>query len=273
MKYIQHGAEHGRIVIYFHGTPGAPSEGAIFDQLGKEHGLLFICLDRFSIDASITDGAYYQLLAKEISAIADGNPVHFIGFSIGAFVALQTCRHMNNRVKHLHLISAAAPLDGGNFLEQMAGKQVFKLARGFPYLFLLLSYGQKLLALLWPRMLFRLLFVSATGKDQILVASHEFQTNITNVLRSCFLGNIQGYVREIRAYVQPWKSTLSDISVRTNLWYGSDDNWSPIAMAKFLESLIPNCQSTEFIGVSHYSCLHDAVPHICVQIANDDAAA
>jgi pimeloyl-ACP methyl ester carboxylesterase len=109
LKYSQFGSESGRLVIYFHGAPGAPEECSIFDSQGNKHGLTFICFDRFSIDTSIKGERYYKLLAEEISKRAGTNQVDVIGFSIGAFIALQTCRYLANQVKSLHLISAAVP--------------------------------------------------------------------------------------------------------------------------------------------------------------------
>jgi pimeloyl-ACP methyl ester carboxylesterase len=267
LKFSQFGADNGRLVIYFHGAPGAPDECAIFDRYGKEHDLRFICFDRFSVDTSKTGVVYYQLLAQEILKQAAGEKVDIVGFSIGAFIAIQTCCHLANRVRNLHLVSAAAPLEAGDFLNAMAGKQVFQLAKAFPDLFVLLSYWQSLLALLFPKALFRLLFASATGSDKALSVDQTFQSSITKILRSCFIGRIQGYVRDIRAYIQPWKDTLADIDVNTTIWHGADDNWSPVAMAEYLQSAIPGWISTEiFIGLSHYSCLHRAAPEICRQL-------
>ncbi len=229
--------------------------------------MTFICFDRFSGDYSVAGEAYYQLLAQQISKQAAGKKVDVIGFSIGAFIALQTCRYLGNGVRNLHLISAAAPLDAGVFLENMAGKQVFQLAKTAPILFVLLSYWQGLLALLFPKTLFRLLFASAAGGDKALAVDHEFRSSITKVLRSCFIGRVQGYVRDVRAYVQPWKNTFSGIGVNTHIWHGAEDNWSPIAMAEYLASAIPGCTSTAiFNGLSHYSCLYRAAPEICRQL-------
>jgi len=273
LNFSQFGSDNGKTVIYFHGAPGAPEECAIFDLYAKEQGLTFICFDRFSGDYSIAGEAYYQFLAQEISKQAAGKEVDVIGFSIGAFIALQTCRYLGNGVRSLHLISAAAPLDAGGFLEDMAGKQVFQLAKTFPTLFVLLSYWQGLLALLFPNALFRLLFASAAGDDKALSVDRAFQSGITQVLRSCFIGRVRGYVRDIRAYVQPWKDTLSDIGVNTHIWHGAEDNWSPVAMAEYLASTIPGCTSTEiFNDLSHYSCLYRAAPEICRQLgaASDD---
>lgn len=270
LKFSQFGSDNGKPVIYFHGAPGAPEECAVFDLYAKEHGLRFICFDRFSGDYSIVGEAYYQLLAQEISKQAAGKEVDVVGFSIGAFIALQTCRYLGNGVRNLHLISAAAPLDAGDFLEAMAGKQVFQLAKTAPVLFVLLSYWQGLVALFFPNALVRLLFASAAGGDKALSVDHEFQYGINKALRSCFIGRVRGYVRDIRAYVQPWTNTLSGIGVNTHIWHGAEDNWSPVAMAEYLASAIPGCASSEiFSGLSHYSCLYRAAPEICRQLGTD----
>jgi pimeloyl-ACP methyl ester carboxylesterase len=239
LKFSQFGSDTGHIVVYFHGAPGAPEECSIFDLEGKNHGLTVICLERFSVDPSIDGEAYYKHLATEISSIASGKPVDVVGFSIGAFIALQTIRYMSNGVRSLHLVSAAAPLEAGNYLEAMAGKQVFKLAKAVPALFILLSYWQGLLAWLSPNALFRLLFASAAGEDKALAANREFRADITKVLKACFIGRARGYTRDIGLYVRPWKTTLAEVSVNTHIWHGAEDNWSPPLMAEYLKSAIP----------------------------------
>ncbi len=270
MKFSQYGAEDGRMVIYFHGAPGAPEECEVFDPDGKKHGLTFICFDRFSADSSVNGEAYFKLLAAEISTKAAGKKVDVVGFSIGAFIALQTCRYMPDGVNNLHLVSAAAPLEGGDFIEAMAGKQVFQLAKTFPALFVLLSYWQGLLALLFPNALFRLLFANAGGDDKALAADAAFQSSITRVLRSCFIGRVRGYARDVGAYVRPWEATLSDLAVNTHIWHGAEDNWSPTLMAHYLKSAIPGCTSSKiFNGLSHYSCLYRAAPEICGLLGNE----
>ncbi|MGZ4982191.1 MAG: alpha/beta fold hydrolase, partial [Methylobacter sp.] len=83
LAYRQFGADDGQLVIYFHGTPGAPEECAVFDQYGKENNLTFISYDRFSLDPALEGTAYYQHLADEITDKAAGNAVDLIGFSMG----------------------------------------------------------------------------------------------------------------------------------------------------------------------------------------------
>ena len=273
MKFSQFGSENGQLIIYFHGAPGAPEECAIFDSYGKENGLTFICFDRFSIDTSIDGEAYYQFLAKEISKQAAGRKLDVIGFSIGAFIALQTCRYISNEVRNLHLISAAAPLEAGDFLNEMAGKQVFQLAKVFQVLFVLLSYWQELIALFFHNALFRLLFANTAGGDKTLAVNRQFQSSIIKILKSCFVGRIHGYARDINAYVKPCKTTLAEISVNTHIWHGAEDNWSPKFMAEYLNSAIPSCSHIEILGgLSHYSCLYETAPKICNQLSKNQQA-
>jgi pimeloyl-ACP methyl ester carboxylesterase len=264
LYFSQFGTDHGRLVVYFHGAPGAPEEARVFDEAAKQQDLTIICFDRFSLDISIKGEAYYQHLARSIEGVASGRPVDFIGFSIGAFVAIQTCRYMAGGVKHLHLVSAAAPLDAGNYVDAMAGKAVFYLAKHFPALFLVLSYWQGLLAFLFPSALFRLIFANTAGADKLLAKEQGFRTSMSKVLRTCFVGRVLGYIRDVDAYVQPWQATLSEITVNTSIWHGSEDNWSPAAMADYLQSAIPGCTSKKiFNGLSHYSCLYQAAGELC----------
>jgi pimeloyl-ACP methyl ester carboxylesterase len=127
--------------------------------------------------------------------------------------------------------------------------------------------------LFFPHALFRLLFASAAGGDKALVADLEFQTDITKVLRKCFRGRVRGYARDIGAYVQPWKATLATVSVKTFIWHGAEDNWSPKLMAEYLKSAIPGCTLvTIYDGLSHYSCLYRAAPAICEQLGKEALA-
>lgn len=268
LKFSQYGSDNGQLVIYFHGAPGSIEECAIFDSHAKANNLTLICFDRFSVDASIVGEEYYQTLANKILFLVNDKrsrgKVDIIGFSIGAFVALQTCRYLNDNVRNLHLISAAAPLEAGDFLSKMAGKQVFQLAKTFPLLFELLSYWQSVLAKYFYNALFRLLFADVMGKDKELVVNSEFQSTIIKILKSCFTDNIQGYIREIKTYVKPWKNTLSKITVNTHIWHGAEDNWSPLLMASYLKSALPNCSHLEMVdGLSHYSCLYETAEKIC----------
>ncbi|MDD5277320.1 MAG: alpha/beta hydrolase [Methylovulum sp.] len=266
VEYHQFGVADGHPVIYFHGTPGSAEECQVFDHYGKENNLAIICYDRSTIDPQLEGVAYYQRIADEITDKVAGKPVDFVGFSMGAFIALQICQAMNGKVRSLHLISAAAPLDADNFIDLMAGKAVFRLAQNNPFTFLLLAHLQGCLARIFPGLLFRMLFSSAAGEDKTLVADKAFRATISRGLKTCF-NHPQAYARDIKAYVQPWKESLPDITVSTTIWHGAEDNWSPVSMAVYLASALPNCAKMEILdGLSHYSCLYRVSQTICLTI-------
>jgi len=267
VEFSQFGVADGQPVIYFHGTPGSPDECELFDFYGKQHNLTIICYDRSTIDPRLQGSAYYRRIADEIAKRVGANPVDFIGFSIGAFIALQVCRAMDGNVRSLHLVSAAAPLDAGNFIDAAAGKAVFRLAQNHPLAFLSLARMQGWLASMFPGLLLRMLFSSALAEDQALVADQGFRTTMIRTLKTCFNRDSLGYARDVIAFVQPWKATLADISVDAHIWHGEEDNWSPVAMAVYLESALPSCSKiTVLEGLSHYSCLYRAAPTICMEI-------
>lgn len=267
MKLFSCGAADGRLVIYFHGAPGAPEECSLFDHYAQADGLTVVSLDRFAAEASLQGEGYFRALASEILACAGTGQVHFVGFSIGAFVALQTTRHMQGRVASLDLISAAAPLQVGNFLPDMAGQQVFLLAGKWPLLFRLLSTWQGWLARFAPGLLFRMLFASAQAVDRQLLASSQFRQQCIAQLRHCFVGQLPGYLRDVQSYVQPWSAGLGAIKTPTRIWHGAEDNWSPTAMAGYLGAALPGCEQVTILpGLSHYSCLQQVVPEVCAAI-------
>lgn len=188
---------------------------------------------------------------------------------MGAFIALQTSRQLGNGVRSLHLVSAAAPLEAGDFLDAMAAKPIFRLANASPALFMLLSYWQGLLAWLAPNVLFHLFFSSATGEDKALAADISFRAAIIKIMKWCYLGRIPGYARDINDYLQPWKDTLAEVTVATHIWQGEVDNWTPKPMADYLHSAIPGSDSIKiYPDASHYSCLYRAAPEICTLVSS-----
>jgi pimeloyl-ACP methyl ester carboxylesterase len=263
VDYIEYGNSSGQLVVYFHGAPGSPEESAIFDSRAKDHNLRILAFDRFAIDSSDNPDTYYQQLAQQIRHKAAGQPVHIIGFSIGAHIALEVGKILQGQLGQTHLISPGAPLIGGGFLDSMAGGLVFKLAIKSPFIFSLLTRFQKLLAAVAPSLLVNMLFASAADADKQLLSRSEFHSDISAMLKHCFQSRVKGYIRDINLYVT-WPGDLADYCSSVSIWQGSEDNWSPPAMASYLSGAIPGSGSVEFMqGLSHYSCLYEAAPAIC----------
>lgn len=254
MKFVECGNPDGKTVIYFHGAPGSPEEIFIFDDHAKKHDLHIICYDRFAIDSSLQNKAYYKYLANVIIDKANGRKIDIIGFSIGCHAAIETSLYLEGTIRELHLISCAAPLDAADFLNSMAGGKVFSIAMKYPTIFTVLSYWQTLLAKIAPIGLFKMLFSSAVGKDKPLSKT----------------ADVKGYIREINQYIIPWGKSILKCSANTHIWHGTSDNWSPVSMAKYLNENIATSSNLELLtGLSHYTCLYAAAPQICSQLEKE----
>ncbi|MDT8991194.1 alpha/beta hydrolase [Curvibacter sp. APW13] len=262
------GAATGPLLVYFHGAPGGLAEAQALQADAQRLGLRVICQERFAAPSALAGEAYFQALADDVARHAQGQPVDLVGFSIGTFVALQVARLLGAQVRSLHLVSAAAPLEGGDFLPAMAGRPVFQLAQRQPHLLRALTAVQGLLARVAPDALLGSLFASAQGADQALRTDPAFRQRTLHDLRRCFNALRSGYVRDVVAYVQPWHAQLRGVAAPTHLWHGDADNWSPPAMARYLQQQLPDCVECQVLpGLSHYSTLHMALPRIGAQIA------
>ncbi len=268
MRFSEYGCSSGTPVVYFHGVPGSPAEAAVLAQHAQLNNLRVLCFERFSLVGCASAEAYYQQIAVAIRAEIGDAAVDFIGFSIGSQVALGTAFHLQEQVRNVHLLSAVAPLHGGDFLNAMAGKAVFSLAQSQPWLFRLLARWQAFLAARFPAALFRLLFASAQGQDAVLASQVDFQRFMADVLRGCFSQGTFGYCRDIQQFVAPWSAPNFTGDIRFHLWHGTDDNWSPIAMADYLAATLPAVVGVHrMAGLSHYSCLYQAAPTLCQALA------
>jgi pimeloyl-ACP methyl ester carboxylesterase len=256
------------ITIYFHGVPGGSSELAAFEESARTFGQTILCFNRFEIDAALSGSAYFAALADAVRAVAGERKINLIGFSIGACVAMHVSYLLGAQVGQLHLVSAAAPLQLGHFLPDMAGKAVFQTAKASTRLFKAMALCQSALARWTPGMLRSMLFRSAAGADRMLASNPEFRLSMNELLHTGLHLGRAGYVRDVLAYVQDWSAIPAQITAETILWHGSSDNWSPAEMAICLNSVIPNCRHLNVLeGLSHYSCLHSAAPHICRQLS------
>lgn len=235
-------------LVYLHGLPGSPDELTLFSEATQA---------AFAPD--LRDGP----VADQIIARFGAQPVTLVGFSLGAFGAIRFAGAHPARVAHLHLIAPAAPLELGDFLKDMAGRPIFRMARDLPWLFHLVTRVQALVAGIAPDFFARQVFALSQGKDVLLSADPDFRRRWAAVARHCLHGDAKAYRAEVRAYVAPWSKLLGKVTVPTTVWYGNADNWVPSAMAEALAHMLPNVACVrQIMDGSHYSTLAAALPHI-----------
>lgn len=235
-------------LVYLHGLPGGPDEL----KLVSDAASAFFAPDVRAGPAE-----------DQIAARFGDAPVTLVGFSLGAFRALRLAAAQPARVAHLHLIAPSAPLELGDFLPGMAGRQIFRMARDFPWLFQTVTGVQAIVASLAPDFFARQVFALSTGKDASLAADRAFRRRWSKIARQCLHTGADAYRGEIEAYVKPWADLLGKVTAPTTLWHGTADNWVPPDMAMALAQALPNVACVrQIMDGSHYSTLAAALPHI-----------
>ncbi len=249
-------------MVYFHGMPGTSEELTLCTDENWQKGVTIVLPDRQDQYAGDFDGMSALLKARFLDA-----PLHFVGFSMGCFAALQIASRLGPIVSRIDLISASAPLELGNFLPDMAGKAVFSAARRSLFRLRLLVWVQAVVAMTAPSLLHRILFKNATRDERRLADDPKFRTSIRRMTRISLFRNRMSYIREILAYVQPWAAILPDVHAKILLWHGTDDRWAPEAMAHALAAALPNVVAMNIMpGKSHYSCLIEALPLVAADV-------
>lgn len=249
-----------RTLVYFHGMPGSPAELSLFPGTPQRNWLAF---DRSQLPPGLTAAQRFDRLAALIQEQAKSGPVGIVAFSLGTYVALEVAHRMPRMTMTLDLISPAAPLQRGAFLENMAGRTVFSLAAKRPRLFKALAFAQSAAARFAPHRLVSALFATARGGDLALAADSEFRAGVSEVLRTSLTAGARNYLVEVAAYTQDWSSILNKVRHPVTLWQGDADNWTPPAMARALAEELPNVAACRILpGLSHYSTLREALSRL-----------
>jgi pimeloyl-ACP methyl ester carboxylesterase len=189
-----------------------------------------------------------------------GHQLTLIGFSLGARIALEIAVRLPGQVREVVLISAAGPLECGDFLPHMAGRAVFRTAQRSPRLFQSLTATQSILSRSAPNLLFKALFANAQGADRMLASDAHFRRTVQTMIAASLQSGATGYRREVLAYVAPWADLLPRVRAPVTIWHGTADNWSPPAMADALAARLPHVAAVHKLpGLSHYSTLAAAI--------------
>lgn len=242
---------------YFHGVPGGADEWRFF----APPNLPVFAPDRNSRISPVA-------LAEQVSGNCCQESLTLIGFSLGAPIALAVARELGGRVAHIHLISPAAPLQLGNFLDEMAGGALFRMSRSSRTLLRVFARLESMVARSAPHFLVGRLFASAVGEDAALRCDPAFRSAMARVLREGLGRDPSGLVAEINAYVADWRQELAQVHSPVTIWQGELDNWTPPAMAQALAAALPGPVTLHLLPqCSHYSALR-ALNH--PEISGDD---
>lgn len=247
--------------VYLHGVPGGPGECGL--ALSGETTARILAPDRFAMAPGGSFTEMIDALVATILARFPEEPLHIVGFSLGARPALEAALRLDGRVSRVDLVSAAAPFELGDFLPDMAGRPIFEAARDRPAALKTMVSLQSAMGRFVPGMLFALLFRGASGPEATLADRPEFKTQMARVYARAYGVGRPGLLREIAASVEPWAARVADLAAPVRVHHGVEDRWTPAAMGSAFRRLWPQtCRIEHYEGLGHYSTAMRVLPRL-----------
>ncbi|KAK8040747.1 hypothetical protein PG994_013754 [Apiospora phragmitis] len=278
LAWAEAGNLDGHPIFFLHGFPGSRLEARGVEEIGKRHGIRFICPDRpgygrssFYPEQTIADWpGDMQSLANHLKLDRYG----VFGGSGGGPYVLACAREIpSSKLSGVGVVCIAAPWEAGTRELQWYRHPVSAAATRTPGLLtklldstlaLLHKYaategGKKYLDAIAAR-------AAKTAGKQKEVSAEAAQTpeavaarreRFLRIFAEPFAGGTRGFVRDAYLLSHPWGFRLEDIRCdrRIQIWHGVRDVNSPIAMVRYMADRLPNCDLHELEGEDHFTII------------------
>ncbi|WP_352232135.1 alpha/beta hydrolase [Marivivens sp. LCG002] len=243
--------------MFCHGKPGSKADATLLLNVNPDADI--VAVDLLANTPEDVDVAFSNALHSKVIA-SHNRGVVLVGFSIGGMAAIKIAATRPGFVSRLVLISPAARLSMGNFLQGMAGKPVFELAMSHPKLFRLLTVFQGLMTRWSPERTAGAFFRNCGAAERALFEDPAFQASLNQALEECFLRRPDAYLAFINAYVTDWSETIDLVQCPVELWHGTNDTWSPPEMSYPLAKRFGEKATLRMVEhAKHYSTMSQVI--------------
>jgi pimeloyl-ACP methyl ester carboxylesterase len=261
--FAEYGRPDGRVVFWFHGTPGGSRQVAPSARLAaQQRGIRLIALERPGIGQS-TPHLYPNIAAwaDDVGDIADRLGVgHFacVGLSGGGpYVLACAARHPQRMVAGA-ILGGVAPTVGA---EAIGGGWVGFARRIAPVLELVRGLAGGVLhpvvrlALPVRSQIFDLYMAISPEGDKRVFRQPEMKAMFIDDIVRATRRQAHAPLLDLVLFTRDWGFAVRDITVPIRLWQGDADNIVPIAHAEHLASLIPDAELKIRPDESHLGAL------------------
>jgi pimeloyl-ACP methyl ester carboxylesterase len=248
--YAEYGAPDGRVVLWFHGTPGARRQIPVpARQAAAARGVRLVVLERPGVGLSTTH-SYERIVdwAADVEECADRLRVDryaVAGLSGGGPYALACAHEAPERVVGAAVLGGVAPTRG----REAAPGGVVQLATATRTLLRPLRdpLGRGLwLGLQATRPLSSPMFelyarLSPPG-DRLVFAQPGMKEMFIDDLRRGGRRQFDAVVHDIVLFTRHWGFHVADIGVAVHFWHGDADNIVPLEHGEHLAELVPGAE-------------------------------
>lgn len=259
LAYAEYGALDGVPVLYFHGFPGSRLEAALGHRESLQAGVRLIAPDRPGYGASP-----YQPRRKladwpiTMCMLADHLGIGrfaVVGVSGGGPYAAACAALTPERLTTVYMACPLGPIEPRRNLNGMRGfnRCGLRLVEHIPWIARPVLALARLLALRDPMRIVRFIEGHAAEEDKAVLSDRSIRGQLAASFREGLRPGAAGPARDLLLYTSPWGFRLEDIAIAVHLWQGEEDRIVPPAMARYYESVIPQCRATFCPGEGHFS--------------------
>jgi len=265
MGYAEWGDGGGRPLLYFHGWPGSRVEGRLADETAMSRSIKLIAIDRpgmglsdFQRGRTLVDWPDDVL---ELAAALGLDRFAVLGISGGAPYAAACAWKLPDRLTRAGIVSCLAPLDvpGATAGMSRQNRLALQLVGRVGVLRRLLMARSGMVVRRHPD---RVLESGvAAPVDKRYLDRPDVREVLVESLSEAYRSGSRGPAWEMALYARPWGFRLEDIRTPVYLSHGEQDANAPVAMGRYLASVIPECQATFHPGEGHLHFV-DRLPEI-----------
>jgi pimeloyl-ACP methyl ester carboxylesterase len=256
--YAEYGDPDGAPIIGMHGTPGSRLMFRIAHEPARALGIRLIAPERPGFGLSSFQSRFtLASVARDVGDFADVLGLRrfaVAGISGGGPYAAAAAALLPERVTALGLISPIGPMAGAERPKGIGPGHYFAFKitpRVPPFLAAVLLFGR--FAFLYaPHLIFGFIMSRAAPGDWSILSRREVRQNLlSGVAEGCRPG-VRASLRELTLFSSPWGVPLDHIHAPAFLWQGLSDRNVPVAAARRLGELIPDCRVTLIEKGGHY---------------------
>jgi pimeloyl-ACP methyl ester carboxylesterase len=278
LAYACFGPEHGRPVLYFHGTPSSRLEpvfpavfGVPVQALLQEHNLKIISIDRPGAGRSgFHAKRTLDTFAADVHALAQ--TIHLsacplLCWSGGGPYALAMARYYPAVVNHVYIIAGF----GSSFSEPEVydklgwNKVYFNTARRLP---LVLQAALRLAPFIRLKTPIKQKLYDLSNADYAYLKNpSKLDLFLECTTKESCRHGAAGAVQEAQLYFWPFSFSLQQVQTPVDFWWGTEDNVVTYVHAKALEQNLPHVTPHYKPGKGHVSVYIDCLEEILQTIA------
>ncbi|MGI8664086.1 MAG: alpha/beta fold hydrolase [Acidimicrobiales bacterium] len=259
LGYAEFGDPSGRLVVWFHGTPGGRRQLPVVGRRAADLlGLRVVLVERPGSGAS-SEHHYRAVVdwADDIGIVADHlghDRFAVVGLSGGGPYALACGARLADRVACVGVLGSVVPSVGPD----ASASGVVPLARTFNPILTATRWplGTALWAVLRPLTPlahpgYQLYARTSPPGDRIVFANPDIEAMFIDDLQLAAKHQFRAVVNDAILFGRDWGFRLADVTVPVRWWHGDADPIVPLEGAARAAALLPDCRLHVRPGESH----------------------